>query len=1514
MKKILLFILPLFIALAATSQIPFPGTQTSGSPQTLNKFAGGIKAGVAFVNAIYTDTAAANASQYAPFYGGAQIFTTSDNTIWVRNAAATAWINHGPGGSLVSTVNIVDSNHISICNPNGCDTITINGIIGDIINITIRNDTTLQICGSDILGPNLLANGGFVGGTTGWTVQNLWAYGTNNIIHSFGDTLSTYQAGTLVEGALYYVTGTVGGSTGTLTLSLDGGTRMTFNAGAGPISFYGTWSNVLGQIVGIIPSIDFDGTVTDVSVKKPLANCDTLQTPPTNFLIPDTLFFISPIHTLTENTVYMTQAGPTFRNGVSGDSGWISTAAYDSFLYKANTVTHTYGNNQDIIQYTINDSIVNADTIDIQCDGFGSNPPQVAPSGDTLGFIVSSGNYRIHCKPYTSPQTLLFVQQDATFPRFATFIVDSSGNARVILGDPAATPLIPEINTDYQLKLSSILIPAVGSQPTVDSLIIFNSNIAGEWVPITITGTTANPNNTVNPYKAPISMDITNIRNGQSIRFNAPAPITVTNYSSVVGFIQLKQTLPANANINVRWTVNGVGVGNFIPITLVRSNRVSYQYFSIPVNSFTLGAITQVNGLSITYNNTTNAVYAGFYLDYVFLQHGVDPTPPGSGSVNIEGYNGVTHFKNNNIDSIRLGGTLNQNTTIAGAGFYTAINGGRFETGKGVAVAAANSLTLGGGGNLFSVTGNTQINAITTANWQAGSQVQFIFTGTPTLKNNTAGGAGTATLLLAGRVDYTAAAGDYIALQYDGTNWYETERKISAASGLLTANNGLTASSPSNVQLGGSLVQNTTITTGSSFNLTMTGGGAGPNVVISNTLNSGGGGTALQVVSPKGIGVQAISFNGGVAMEAITSLGSGGGYAIIAQASEPGNFGILVTSSDTTGIIVGSGTQTTGSTVTPILSIGKNTSIPVSAGFGGSIDISLSDDGDINGRISNRLISFWTNPSDGSQTSQFDISGVHTGAEEIYANFQTGGIVRVNNLVDTLATKAYARSVGGGGGGGSGTVTSVATNTGTGITGGTITTTGTLAIDTANKISTLLQLQHRIDSLASTITVGNTIYTGDGSLAGDRVVDLATHRFRIEEGGNQFLNLLPDLFTSQLYATDGTANINFDLTANGAGNDVFFKLRADDGVADEAQILGRANAGTSTIEYQALGGHTFTGNVGIGAAPAALFQVFSPIDGVEQLLFINAGGFSSGVEAYDGTAISGFNMTANSGDPDVTARMFANNGVDPEVGVYVNATTQIMGLTAANGVNINGAYTFPTADGAADQVMTAHGDGTVTWETGGGGIGGSIANQQIAYGNGTDINGNNNFIVTFAGHSRITLQGSNSDNTLQVFNDGGTSQGQFTKLGSAYTTYKNFAAGDLGIYNDANAGNISILNDNTAGIITLAAGGTSSPQVVIFPGQVSINSSFALPYVAKTTTYSITNLDYTIDCTTGTFTVTLPTAVGIQGRLYNVKNSGAGIITIATTSSQTIDGSTTKTVATGVNAMLQSTGSNWIIL
>ncbi len=89
-------------------------------------------------------------------------------------------------------------------------------------------------------------------------------------------------------------------------------------------------------------------------------------------------------------------------------------------------------------------------------------------------------------------------------------------------------------------------------------------------------------------------------------------------------------------------------------------------------------------------------------------------------------------------------------------------------------------------------------------------------------------------------------------------------------------------------------------------------------------------------------------------------------------------------------------------------------------------------------------------------------------------------------------------------------------------------------------------------------------------------------------------------------------------------------------------------------------------------------------------------------------------------------------------------------------------------------------------------------------------------------------------------------------------------------------------------------------------------------YIAKTGTYTAAATDGTIECTSGTFTVTLPTAASIAGRVYTIVNSGAGTITIGTTSSQTfvnvVATPTTLTLAAVGFYTVQSNGANWMVI
>jgi hypothetical protein len=85
------------------------------------------------------------------------------------------------------------------------------------------------------------------------------------------------------------------------------------------------------------------------------------------------------------------------------------------------------------------------------------------------------------------------------------------------------------------------------------------------------------------------------------------------------------------------------------------------------------------------------------------------------------------------------------------------------------------------------------------------------------------------------------------------------------------------------------------------------------------------------------------------------------------------------------------------------------------------------------------------------------------------------------------------------------------------------------------------------------------------------------------------------------------------------------------------------------------------------------------------------------------------------------------------------------------------------------------------------------------------------------------------------------------------------------------------------------------------------------PATGINATYTVGVNDYLIDITGNTITVTLPTAVGVNGKNYVIKNRGTGVVTVETTSSQTIDGANSKSLNNNDGIEIISDGSNWII-
>lgn len=95
---------------------------------------------------------------------------------------------------------------------------------------------------------------------------------------------------------------------------------------------------------------------------------------------------------------------------------------------------------------------------------------------------------------------------------------------------------------------------------------------------------------------------------------------------------------------------------------------------------------------------------------------------------------------------------------------------------KGADIASATALVLGGDGDVFHVTGTTTITSIGTR--PAGNEITLVFDGILTFTHNAT------TLILAGSVNLTTAAGDVITLISEGSgNWREKSVRLAAASG-----------------------------------------------------------------------------------------------------------------------------------------------------------------------------------------------------------------------------------------------------------------------------------------------------------------------------------------------------------------------------------------------------------------------------------------------------------------------------------------------------------------------------------------------------------------------------------------------------------------------------------------------------------------------------------------------------------------------------------------------------------
>ncbi len=223
-----------------------------------------------------------------------------------------------------------------------------------------------------------------------------------------------------------------------------------------------------------------------------------------------------------------------------------------------------------------------------------------------------------------------------------------------------------------------------------------------------------------------------------------------------------------------------------------------------------------------------------------------------------------------------------------------------------------------------------------------------------------------------------------------------------SSGGFVTADNGLTANTATNVQLGGTLIKNTTIAT-ASFTLTVrtTTNGVRPFYVSSTTETA----ILTDNSATSNATINAQNNDAGTTINAF----SAGGNAVVIQTS---GSGIAVTASTSDGpccdFALGNGST---NTVLANLKLSRGTTGTAANGIGFSIDMYVESSGGTS-HLSNQLITKWSNATAASRTSEFSITGVNSTTTATILTLAGTGALRLNKYGVGSFTGTVAFSIG----------------------------------------------------------------------------------------------------------------------------------------------------------------------------------------------------------------------------------------------------------------------------------------------------------------------------------------------------------------------------------------------------------------------------------------------------------------------------------------------------------------------
>lgn len=614
-----------------------------------------------------------------------------------------------------------------------------------------------------------------------------------------------------------------------------------------------------------------------------------------------------------------------------------------------------------------------------------------------LKFDINPATFYIGCKQYNSnTDSVTLSTADVTNPRIDVIALDTTGHAVVITGVPNANPATPQINPASQVYLTSILVPANAIVPAnISNEVIYDENI--EWNVSSSGFPSVNANDVQHPYNLIKDIITPPFANGNLLVFNRSGTININNYQTLILHIRLKGIIPSpnTASIQAFWYTASGDRQVSIPVKIDSKYGFSklvlntYQTIIIPIKDFAPFSNTSIDGLKFVFSGTNSD---STFFDLIALQTGViNSTPSGyvpavnNGLVmntnqviglDSAGENPLSRYvsinANNNSFGVENGSEIHLESGDEGSGVYSKFrqlssvniissNNGSNSTQLYVSSSGINLSAIGSSSSLFEALPNGQINIRgdnITLNSQAGNPIVITPYGSGAI-------TGTATYNL--QVD----AGGHII-----------EGGI-VAGGFTTANNGATASTATNVQLGATasganspLLHNTFINTGASNYLEIN----GTNLYTLRVVNSGGNFGFYSSIGDGGIAVTGVGAGAGIGVDGTSSAaeavrGTSTSGTAISGSSTSGLGGLLAINPSST------------NSVAEVVQFSRNTSGSATDGIGQSIGFYTKTTTTI-ANASNTIISKWITAANATRTSQFSITGVNSAS--------TGTILSIN--------------------------------------------------------------------------------------------------------------------------------------------------------------------------------------------------------------------------------------------------------------------------------------------------------------------------------------------------------------------------------------------------------------------------------------------------------------------------------------------------------------------------------------